>query len=247
MTIDKYGSLGQIQQDGSIDGGDSVNWEGHKKYLCDVEGRYLYETIAGDVFVNYEDFFRGSRLGYVRHPHNEGTTNSYYKNPWNGNISRDQLQGILAYYIKHQDYKELFKIFLHHGAWLWLFAYNTVRNGDTSFKWKWPDVTGPDVWAMYIRGFRPYGYLLYPLLCLLDIHMLLSTLHFNYTNQDDDQISFAIKSITQKEYVPTPISLLAWKILDKTKLIKLVQQYWCGWRRNCDMAELYEMKLREIR
>ena len=244
LTVDKYGSIGQIQPDGSIDGGDSVNWEGHRRYLTEGKHDYRYHYHKSRL-PEYKAFFKDKTIGYKRHPRSSATA-SYYKNPWNGNISRDQLTGILAYHIKYTDYKESLKIILHHGAWLWLFAYNTVRNGDTTFKWKWPDFTGPDIWAMELRCLRPYSYLLYPIICMLDLHTLLNTLYFNRFVKDDDVISFAIKVISTREYMPTPFSWLAWKLLNKKKLVGLISDYWCGWRKNCGMADLYEKKIREF-
>ena len=238
FTIDKYGSIGQISPDGTIDGGDSVNWEGHRSYLSNDR---LYGTMG---ILTYQEFF--SEFGYVRHPESAPTA-SYYKNPWNGNISRDQLTGILCYHIKYTNDLEALKIILHHGAWLWLFAYNTVRNGDTTFKWKWPDVTLFDIWALELRMFGKLSWIFWPILNILDIHNLLNTISFNWIEpEDEDSISFAIKTIACREHIPTITSWITWKILKKDKLLRLVKSYWCNWRRNCGMYDLYEKKVKEL-
>lgn len=236
LTIDKYGVIGQEQRDGTIDGGDSVNWQGHRMYLEDKPPMKLKD---------YIEFYRGKQLGYSRHPHS-ATTARYYKNPWSGNISRDQFTGILAALIKNTNRSETLKIMLHHAAWLFMFSYNTVRNGDETLKWKWPDLTFLDMWAMELRCFGKLSWLFWPVLNILDLHMLLNTIHFNIWSKDDDAISFAIKSIAQKEHIPTIPSIITWKILNKDKLLKFMKSYWCGWRKNCDMYDMYEKKIKEL-
>jgi len=269
LTIDKYGAIGQVQPGGWIEGGDSVNWEGHRQYL-DEPQYYLCEYKNLYFRTDYKTFFRGTSWGYVRHPFSDanrptpGGTASVYKNPYKANISRDQLTGILAYYIKYQDLKEAFKIILHHGCWGWLFSYNTIKNGDESLKFKWPDPTLLDIWAMELRAITPRqpGIIKSPLrivsyliLMVLDIQMLFSTLLFNREKEkydtngrqvNDDIISFGIKSIAQKECFPTIISSLSWRLLKKEKLLKWLKSYWCGWRKNCGMYELYEKKIKEL-
>lgn len=233
LTIDKHGLLGQLEPDGGIDGGDTVNWTGHWMYLRDEPPLELSYFIYA---------FRGGRFGFVRHPLSSRTA-SHYNNPWSGNISRDQLTGILATMVKFTNYKEALLLLLHHACWLFLFSYNTVRNNDDSLKWKWPDLTLFDIWAMELRMFGRWSYIFYPILCILDVHMLLSTIIFNRVKEDKDPISFALKSFVQIDYIPTPISLLSWRILNKDKLRGAIKRYWCGWRQNCGMYKLYRKKL----
>lgn len=82
---------------------------------------------------------------------------------------------------------------------------------------------------------------------VFDLQMLLNTLYFNYRKPDnDDVISFAIKSIAQKECFPSLVSTFTWRLLKKPKLLELVKSYWCGWRANCGMYELYKKKFEEL-
>ena len=237
---DEYGIIGQIQADGSVEGGDSACWQGHHVYLTD----------------NAEDFpyvetFEVAFGAYVRHPHPHRTNNrfgAYYKNPWNGCISRDQLTGVLAALIKKGEYLALLRLGVHWMAWLFLFTYNTVQNGQDpeTAKWKWPDLTFFNMWGMFLRGFGLSSWLMWPILCILDIHLVLDALFFNNDKETDDQINFAMRLFVSKDYVPTPTAWLARKLTNKTKLRNNIASYWCGWRDNCDMYPLYEDKIKEL-
>lgn len=248
MNRDQYGIIGQIQEGGWVEGGDSACWMGHWLYL---NGGKCPDTDWDTA--KYIKNFEVSFGAYVRHPYYHPIHNrfgSYYRNPWDGIISRDQYHGVLAALIVGKHYKALFRAFLHHGAWLWLFTYNTRINGQNPWngeaKWKWPDLTLFDIWALYIRGSGWLGYLLYPLLCIFDIHLLLSTLVVNAEPvKKDDVINHTLKLIISKDRLPTPISWLALKLLNKEKLIEKLKVYWCNWRDNCDFVPLYEKRIKE--
>lgn len=236
ITRDKYGILGQIQPDGSIEGGDGANWTGHYMYL------------TGGSFPYVKTFSKGN--GFVRHPDPNCTINSfgcYYAGPYDGVMSRDQLTGVLGALIRQKEYMSLVRLGLNYSCWLFLFTYNTRTNGENPITtpWKWPDLTGPDFWATYLRGFGVFSYLFYPLLCIFDVHMLISTLLVNVSNEPD-QISYSMKLMISKEYVPTPISWLSSKIVNRMSLLTLINIYWGGWRQQSDMVELLDKKLQEL-
>lgn len=232
LNRDEDGIIGQIQSDGSVDGGDSACWMGHYIYLTDDDFPYV------------KTFEKGYG-GYVRHPKSGFAT--YYENPWNGNISRDQLTGIIGGLVRQKEYKALLRLIVHHGAWLWLFSYNTVQNGvdPKVAPWKWPDATLFDIWATILRGFGKFSWIFWPLLCILDLHMLVNTMIVNRSDKDD-KINYALKLMISREFVPTPTSWLSAKLLNKEHLISSLKEYWCGWRDNCDFVPLYEKKINSL-
>lgn len=243
LTTDQDGFIVQRQADGTLEGGDSVNWTGHAIYLNDGfksgvhHFRYCFSSLGS----------------YVRYPfvyHEQYRWTSFYKNPWHGNISRDQLTGILASTFVYPSLLHTLGIILHHGAWLWLFSYNTIHNSDSTYKWKWPDFTGPSIWALEVRSLAnclgPLGWVFWPVLSILDLHMLLATLWFNKRQESNDVISFTIKAMIGREKYPTIFSYFAWRLLDKKKVLRLLHDYWCGWRENCGMYDLYEKKIEEL-
>lgn len=247
MNRDKYRIIGQIQSDGSIEGGDSVNWMGHWLYLDD-------EVNAAKESWNIDKYIKAFELGfggYVRHFDPSQTDNgfgAYYKNPWRGVISRDQLIGILAALIKHRKLGPVLRLIFQHSLRLFLFSYNTIKNGEDPkmAKQKLPDPTLFDIWAMELRALgnavKGLKYILYPILAVLDLQMLLSTLFYNKKGYTD--ISYAISLITSVENNSTFISRLTYKLCNKNKLLAALKKYWCGWRDNCEMYSLYENKLK---
>lgn len=235
MKTGPNGELGQIQLDGSLEMGDSANWTGHWVYLTDATNWA------------YTDLYEVGFGAYVRHPDPKLTNNgfgSYYKNPWAGCISRDQMTGILAALIGTKNRLAVIRLILHHSLRLFLFSYNTIHNGSTEKDrwWKLPDLTLFDIWALEIRALGPLGWILYPLLLVLDIHIFLASFFHNKTFSTDP-ISFAIKLIISREKMPTPLSILAFKICDKVKLSQEVTHYWSFWRKMKDMPKPYMERL----
>ena len=237
---DKYGIIGQIQPGGWVEGGDSACWNGHYSYL------------GGKDAVSYVKTFEVSFGAYVRHPHKDATYNqfgSYYKNPWNGCISRDQFTGVLLGIIAEKNYLAMARVMLHHALRGFLFSYNTIPNGvDPAIgKWKLPDITLMDIWATQLRGFGLLSWLFWPLLVVLDLHLLLGAIYDKYfDNEEEDVINFIGKLAVAREIVPTPTSWLASKFMNKENLIARLKKYWCGWRDNCDFIPLFEKKLEKI-
>lgn len=238
FTKDQYGLLGQQQPDDRIEGGDSACWMGHYVYL------------GGDTKFPYVKTFEKGFGAYVRHPQYSATFNgfgAYYKNPWDGVMSRDQLTGVIGALIRQKERMALLRLILHHACWLFLFTYNTRKNGSDpkTTKWKWPDFTFMDFWATYLRGFGMLSWLFWPLLVILDVHTLINTVLTNYS-KDPDQINYALKLMVSREFVPTPTSWLSAKILNKDNLHKLIWQYWSGWRQQEGMDSLFDKKMAEL-
>jgi len=236
---DKYGIVSQIQPDGSFEGGDSACFMGH----------YIYLTNDVDKFP-YVENFEVSYGAYVRHFDKKLTNNgfgAYYRNPYNGCISRDQLTGVLSAIIAKKDVGAMFRLVFHHMLSLFLFSYNTIHNGQKpeDAKWKLPDLTLFDIWATQLRGFGKLSYIFFPLLCILDIHMLLNTFVTN-NDDSDDQINYAMKLIISREHVSTPISKLSLILLNRDRLLYKIKNFWSGWRSNPDMYPLYEKRIKEL-
>lgn len=251
LNKDSYGIIGQIQPEGWVEGGDSACWMGHHTYLTNSKFPYVktFEVKPG---------------AYVRHPDPSLTYNgfgAFYKNPWNGCMSRDQWTGVIGALIRQKERLALLKLVLHHSLRGFLFAYNTIHNGRDSKLYKFslikffynpkkepyykmPDLTLFDIWATYLRGFGVISWLFWPLLVVLDIHNLIGAIFANI-QQDNDQINFTMKYLVSREFVPTPTSWLTSKILNKRRLLDLIRDYWTR-RSNDDMVKLYEKALQRF-
>lgn len=234
MHRDDYNIIGQIQSDGSIEGGDSVNWMGH----------WIYLTKEAFPFVKTFEVKFGS---WVRHPIPSQTNNgfgAYYRNPWDGVMSRDQLTGVLAGIIAQKERLAALRLLLHHALRFFLFAYNTRENGKDPSKTKWivPDPTGPEIWAIELRALGPAAWILWPLICVFDIHHVFNVL-LNRFRKTRDPISFAMKYIVIQENIPTLGSIVAKLLLNKKKLISELVFYWGGWRDSPEFVALYKGRL----
>ena len=97
-----------------------------------------------------------------------------------------------------------------------------------------------------LRGFGKLSWLAWPLLCVLDLHLVIDTILEN-VEEEDDAFNYAGRLFVSRDYVPTPISWLALKILDREELIREVDQYFCAKRGNCEFVPLYEEKIRNLK
>lgn len=233
MTVDKYGIHGQVQEDGLVEGGDSTIFTG------------LYIYLSGEKFPYRRTFEKGFG-GYVRHPEPQSSFNgfaAYYRNPWTGVISRDQMAGIFAGLISQEDKIGLWRQLVHHACSLFLFSYNTIHNGQdpkTAGR-KVPDLTGPDIWALHIRGLGLWP--LYPLLWVLDLHLLANAVVARLTPKNDDNIATITKLIISNEHMPTLISLLAVHIFTKKLMVDKMRSYCLGWRKLKNLYSLLEYRI----
>lgn len=222
--IDKYGMLVTKDQDG----GDS----------CAHGFAVLYSGLVRNVSVpvkpiSYLNTLEAQPGRYTRHPDH----NKWYSDL--DRLSRDQFTPLLAFigYLKQKDFRwRLFKAHLRRGL---LFAWNTRKNGQYptfeehqqknsidawDYKWKLPDVTGPEIWAMWIRAYR--AWYLYPLLCVLDLQTLFSSIHRRYYTTDNIQMNQVILTDFSTRVLPTPISLLARRVYGKRVAREALTNMW---------------------
>lgn len=240
MNEDSLGVVCQIRSYGVLECGDGTAWTGYRVYL-DPEFAKKYR---------YHFTFRSNKFpgAYVRHPFGSRTDNefgAYYKNPWDGVISRDQMIGILLATIAQKKWWEGFLIFFHHAAWLWLFTYNTRDNGKDPKQtpWKLPDFTDPGIWALEVRAMGPLAAIpLWPLLNVFDLVTLVMGIIQNFRNTEH-AISFTGRYLGTVYHYPTIASGLLYLIVDRSKLLERLKRYWTGFRSLPEMYELYESKL----
>lgn len=235
---DQYGAVGQPYK-GGFEGGDSASWSGIYYYLT-----------KRTTFI-YSRFFQVKPGAYVRHPIKNGTYNmygSYYKNPWDGNMSRDQLTGVMAGLINDNILVEKLKFSFHSLLRLFIFAYNNRENGVDPEKgsWRFPDLLGPASIATHIRMYKYLAIILNPILHILDIHLVLSTLIINKTEKDDCNNYFLRLQIA-RDISPTLTSRYAVSILDKKHLVGRLFHYWCFWRKQPGMYRLLQDKIKVLK
>lgn len=172
---------------------------------------------------------------------------------WHGRVgrcSRDQLTPYLCYLIASRGSKDEFSSVLlamaKHG---FLFANNYRRNFvyedeqehllkstvDVRWRpgWKLPDLLGPDIWAVCLRGLVMRGPRIlkgvaYPALCLLDVQGLVSAVASKLKGrpQISDERNFALKTHFAANYLPTFVSKLTYKVYASTKPQIAFKAFW---------------------
>jgi hypothetical protein len=202
------------------DGGDSLNRSSVTVFLSRLSGPTPLLD-CHDV-----DLILGNGDGRFRR--------SWHPDKWYNNFdrtSRDQLTPLVIMGGNLNMRPMLKQIFFNHLKRGLLFAYNTRRNfmyptleehqrlstPDVAwdYSWKVPDFTGPEFWALYIRGFECK--LLYPLLYLFDIHTALGALVLRY-QKEVDVINHAVVLEYAKVRMDTFWMKLARKLTPRTLL-----------------------------
>ncbi len=211
-----------------LDGGDTAHRTGfmfvlfyfHLSYQKDIAPHYLEDAQSdANAAIRYLECPWAPGI-YRRHPH---------KGYWysdDDRMSRDQWIPMLAM-LSFWDKEALKRAFWAHMKRGMLFMSNTRRNGTTKanhgqkqnqytdeifdYSWKMPDPTLFGVWAQYIRGLNMW--FLYPLLCILDISLLVNALIIKKTDKSDI-FQHIVQCLQAKKQLPTPISWAVNKYLN---------------------------------
>lgn len=247
--FDKYGMIGDYHPKGAtdelgrlittewgwVDGGDTLQRMGTYFLARVLSG----ENIDSHFIQKYEKVYNQLQISdgnYRRHP----DPDFWYSD--SDRMSRDQLIPNLVLWGLF-DKKRLFRFFIGHLKRGLLFTTNTRRNGATkenhgtiykyvngkpvrrNYNLKLPDLTGPSIWAKYIRGFNLLP--LYPLLMILDIEYFInSILKRTLAKNDNDIINHCIEGIYSSYKMTTPLIWIANKFInDANDLCNRLDKY----------------------
>jgi hypothetical protein len=213
--IDKDGFPGTRGDDEQFDGGDTAAIIGTclALRLSNVEGVFLPDLRRKLIT---ED-------GPVRHP----DKSKWYG--WPDRFSRDQLVAILCSYVTHFD-QSAETLFRHHKKKLFLTAWNSKKNHALDAPKKMPDLTGPEVWALWIRIFKPWWW--WMVLWALDLETLLGAIMWKFRKSRITRNHMLI-CIVGLSNLSTPIMDLAYCINDWDDLIE-------RWTKHCQDAKEYQ-------
>lgn len=170
---------------------------------------------------------------WVRHP-----SPGWWSDP--DRLSRDQSTPLvicLAEFFQGRLLREFFFNHLKRG----FFFTNTRKNGATihnhghfkygphepdyvyDYSWKMPDFIGPEFLAIYIRAFGLWW--LYPLLCIFDLETLIGSIHWRFKADQTDVLNHLIVCEYGTRKLPTPISILARKLISKDDFNRKMHYY----------------------
>lgn len=186
--------------------------------------------------------------------------------------SRDQFTCYLIALIAYQDANRLDALVRAHARRLFVKAWNVVSNGQRNVNGphKAADITGPDIWALWIRALRLWP--LYPILCILDAHnfaaVVLDVLWYNLATKpaslparllrwllrkptgwalplpDKDQRNLALKAHASATYMPTPLSLAAMRLYSQSALPRY--GFTAFWKHDINEPPMHTVMLRLI-
>jgi hypothetical protein len=221
LNLDTWRLPGMLEPDGTIDGGDAA-----ANY-----GTIVYCGLMLPNDINACSSFVGPRAQLRRHPN----TAKWYGRA--GRMSRDNATPLFIIAASQPDqYRLLWPVLLlnfwHH---LGLFAWNIVPNFvyDTpaehkalstpdvpySAWYKLPDLMGPDIWQIVLRGLclrhKALSVLLRPVLWLCDVYLLLLAV-FSLVDSSNDQRNALLKLHFAAKYCPTLLSVSAWKLYKRS-------------------------------
>lgn len=167
--------------------------------MPEVSSRYIdnLSRLRCEMLGNYK---RGLHGGWVSQP---------------DRMSRDQLTSNIVAMGLIDDHTELKRCLIGHLMRLMLFTTNIRGNGALNLPLKLPDVTGPSIWASYIRSLNIS--ILYPLLLLSDWLLVAQSVwcrvRFHMSQDNSDILSHMCLLYQSELQMPTPMSKLAVAIL----------------------------------
>lgn len=158
---------------------------------------------------------------YCRHP----DPTMWYSNP--DTLSRDQLTPLLCLLglLKSKRRNDLFIEHLKHGLFFaWNVRMNAALPNTSDYAWKIPDLTGPEIWACWIRAYRFWP--LYPLLMFFDIQTLIGGIQYRWFSPSTIQMNQVIVTDFSTRVMPTLTSLLARFVYGKVVSTKALDANW---------------------
>lgn len=202
-VVDDRGFPGTEGEDGQFDGGDTAAIIGTLMALGDPS-----DIAKG--FPSRLSLMRAMLIrdrGPVRHP----DESKWYGQP--DRFSRDQLIPLLCSYVASPGFEQR-KLFYFHEKNNFLRAWNTKKNGVMDAPLKTPDITGPEVWALWARV-NQGPWWLKVLLPLLDIETLVGSILWRFKRKSNRvcRNHMLVCIVGMKRY-PTIVMRLAYHLND---------------------------------
>ena len=234
QNIDEFGLI--CFKGDEFDGGDTCSNEYTLQYILHVTHAVDFNRLR---HVNSQLIVNGIP---IRHPDPLKWYSSINR------TSRDQYTPYLCWLIASKSSissKTLLKRLKH----CFLFAWNTRKNFQYptlaehlqrstpdvkwDYRWKLPDFTGPDIWALELRLlsrlYSPIIILAYILLNLLDLYQLFNVLYSIYRHKkapNYDRRNLTLKTHASRFFMPTIFSFLAWNLYKKAQIGQESAEKW---------------------
>lgn len=240
--VDGYSEKFLPNLDGTndVDGGDTSFLMGSYYLALNMMSKarplYLFSSMT-----HQEDNFKRLRHSftvYRRHPDPAKWYSDRYR------FSRDQQKTVIAAESYNPaSWRRVLPFMLRHAMRLFLFDAKLKDNGNDN--WKFPTLTGPTIWASYVRYLiNMWGsvfYLLYPLLIIFDIELLVNLWIKSTIDKDDnDVLNHIAYSVWFHQVAPTPWTYLNLKLMDTANFLDRLNKYFDDGRNPYFVAEMWE-------
>lgn len=222
---DENNQPGTIQADGSYDGGDTAAIIGTIKALSPVNEALLVPLPPWNIWSAVP----------LRHP----DITKWYGQP--DRFSRDQLIPNLCAQIRLGE-ASLYRLYGAHKRKYFLTAWNTKGNGQIDMPNKFPDICGPEVWALWIRILKPWWAVL--ALWLLDVQTLIGAFQWRWFTPATNRVTrnHMLVCIATRDNSPTVTSKLANAVNDWPDLVSRWEAH-CAATGEYPTAYLFKQKL----
>lgn len=214
--LDENGYPGTRQSDGSWDGGDTAAIMGNVRALTPMAATLIMPLMP----------FSGTLP--LRHP----DSSKWYGQP--DRFSRDQMIPCLcAALVDGATPANL--LYFAHKQRFFLTAWNTKGNGAMELPNKFPDICGPEVWALWLRVRNPWWAKL--MLPFLDIETFINTLLWRWWRTDRVCRNHMLVCLMIQKHKPTLLSWLSYKLLPWKDLL----QRWEGHCKDVGEYPTYDL------
>lgn len=223
--VDENGIPGAMGDDRFFDGGDSAAIVG------------TIEACGGET-VGLDNFI--TNFGPVRHPDSS---------KWYGKLnrfSRDQLIPLICAGIYNGKYAAIDYLCRMHKRKWFMTAWNRVPNYVMDEEYtKFPDICGPEVWALWIRYKYPQSRVANFSLQFLDVQTFIGAVQWRLLPKNQLTRNHMLVSLVLRDCQPTIFGWLVWKINDWAKLIGLWSEH-CRVSYEYDTTEYFQYALNEF-
>jgi len=226
--VDDLGLPGAIGEAGEFDGGDTAAILGTVVSLQEQEE--LPTKLLNHITVHAGGIPR-------RHP----DITKWYGQP--DRFSRDQLTPVICAGVRLAREINVDDIFEQHQAKKFLTAWNTRGNGQMDLPKKFPDITGPEIWALWLRYKKPWWAFLF--VWLLDIETLVGSIIWRWFKKPGDRVcrNHMLVLATGRLVYPTLTMRIADWITDWADLTMRWQGH-CHDTREYDTSPLFQRFVR---
>jgi hypothetical protein len=176
--------------------------------------------------------------GLVRHPD---------RSKWYGQadrFSRDQFIPILCSYVGQPITPEVRFIFRLHKENCFVWAWNTKKNGVMDTPYKTPDITGPEVWALWARVMGGPWWLKV-LLPILDLETLVGSILWRWFQPKTNRVcrNHMLVCITGMKKFPSITMRLAFHLNNWPDLLQRHRAH-CDAVKEYQTADLFERAIK---